>query len=213
MMGFIANLFARPAPSVTEARPSDAANLAALHGMSFNRGWSEDEFERLLVDRAVVAHRVRIGQRLVGFIISRIVAGEAEILSVAVASARRGKGLARQMLNLHLRRLAGLGTRTSFSRSMKAMCRPIGSISGRAFAPSAAARPIIRTVSTRTGTTVFPVRPARAPPPWCCVATCLDEPGGRAAMPPFLFRAKAAKTGRPRGQPRGKAEFSSPSEG
>jgi [ribosomal protein S18]-alanine N-acetyltransferase len=114
MMGFIANLFARPEPSVTEARPSDAADLAALHGMSFNRGWSEDEFERLLLDRAVVAHRVRIGQRLVGFIISRIIAGEAEILSVAVASARRGKGLARQMLNLHLRRLAGLGTRTVF---------------------------------------------------------------------------------------------------
>jgi len=114
MRDFIANLFARPQPSVSEARPGDAADLAALHGASFHRGWSEDEFERLLLDRAVVAHRVTIGRRLVGFIISRIVAGEAEILSVAVVSARRGKGLARQMLNLHLRRLAGLGTRTVF---------------------------------------------------------------------------------------------------
>jgi ribosomal-protein-alanine N-acetyltransferase len=114
MMGFIANLFARPEPSVTACGPSDAAALAVLHGASFHRGWSEDEFERLLLDRAVVAHRVTIGRRLAGFIISRIVAGEAEILSVAVASARRGKGLARQMLNLHLRRLAGLGTRTVF---------------------------------------------------------------------------------------------------
>jgi ribosomal-protein-alanine N-acetyltransferase len=114
MMGFIANLFTRPEPSVSDAGPADAADLAALHGASFNRGWSEDEFERLLLDRAVVAHRVMIGRRLVGFIISRIIGGEAEILSVAVASARRGKGLARQMLNLHLRRLAGLGTRTVF---------------------------------------------------------------------------------------------------
>jgi ribosomal-protein-alanine N-acetyltransferase len=114
MMGFIANLFARPEPSLSEARPSDAAELAALHGASFHRGWSEDELERLLLDRAVVAHRATIGRRLVGFIISRIVVGEAEILSVAVASSRRGKGLARQMLNLHLRRLAGLGTRTVF---------------------------------------------------------------------------------------------------
>jgi ribosomal-protein-alanine N-acetyltransferase len=114
MMGFIANLFARPQPSVSEAGPGDAADLSVLHGASFHRGWSEDEFERLLLDRAVVAHRVTIGRRLAGFIISRIVAGEAEILSVAVASARRGKGLARQMLNLHLRRLAGLGTRTVF---------------------------------------------------------------------------------------------------
>ncbi|HEY3643659.1 MAG TPA: GNAT family N-acetyltransferase [Xanthobacteraceae bacterium] len=114
MMDFIANLFARPQPSVSEATPGDAADLAALHGASFHRGWSEDEFERLLLDRAIVAHRVMIGRRLVGFIISRIIAGEAEILSVAVASSRRGKGLARQMLNLHLRRLAGLGTRTVF---------------------------------------------------------------------------------------------------
>jgi [ribosomal protein S18]-alanine N-acetyltransferase len=114
MRDLIARLFARPQPIIQEARPGDAADLAALHGASFHRGWSEDEFERLLLDRAVVAHRVVIGRRLVGFIISRIIAGEAEILSVAVASARRGKGLARQMLNLHLRRLAGFGTRTVF---------------------------------------------------------------------------------------------------
>ena len=114
MMGFIANLFARPEPSVSEARPGDAADLSALHGASFHRGWSEDEFERLLLDRSVVTHRVKIGPRLVGFIMSRIIVGEAEILSVAVASSRRGKGLARQMLNLHLRRLAGLGIRTVF---------------------------------------------------------------------------------------------------
>ncbi len=114
MMDFIVNLFARTPPSVSEATAGDAADLAALHGASFHRGWSEHELERLLVDRAVVAHRVTIGRRLVGFIISRIIAGEAEILSVAVASSQRGKGLAGQMLNQHLRRLAGFGTRTVF---------------------------------------------------------------------------------------------------
>jgi [ribosomal protein S18]-alanine N-acetyltransferase len=114
MMDFIAQLFARPEPSLSEARPRDAADLAALHAASFHRGWSEDELERLLLDRDVVTHRVMIGRRLVGFVMSRIIAGEAEILSVAVASSRRGKGLARQLLNLHLRRLAGLGTRTVF---------------------------------------------------------------------------------------------------
>ena len=51
---------------------------------------------------------------LVGFILSRLVAGEAEILSVAVAPRRRGSGLARRLLDLHLRRLAGLGARTVF---------------------------------------------------------------------------------------------------
>jgi ribosomal-protein-alanine N-acetyltransferase len=114
MIGFISNLFNRTPPAISEARASDAADLAALHGACFNRGWSEDELEHMLLDRAVLAHRLMIGRRLVGFIISRIISGEAEILSVAVASSRRGKGLAKQMLNLHLRRLAGRGTRTVF---------------------------------------------------------------------------------------------------
>ena len=39
---------------------------------------------------------------------------EAEILSIAVASARRGRGLARQLLDINLRRLAALGARSVF---------------------------------------------------------------------------------------------------
>jgi [ribosomal protein S18]-alanine N-acetyltransferase len=114
MMNFVANLFTRSEPSFSEARPSDAAALAALHGACFHRGWSEDEFERLLTDRGVVTHRALIGRRLAGFIMSRMIEGEAEILSVAVAAARRNRGLARQLLNLHMRRLAAFGTRTIF---------------------------------------------------------------------------------------------------
>jgi [ribosomal protein S18]-alanine N-acetyltransferase len=114
MKGLIARLFGRPEPMLTEAGPRDAAALAALHSASFRRGWSEDEFERLLLDRGVLAHRAMLGQRPVGFIISRIAAGEAEILSVAVARAHQGRGLARRLLDLHMRRLAGLGVRTIF---------------------------------------------------------------------------------------------------
>ncbi len=114
MIGFLTRLFRRATPSIAEAETSDAAALAELHGACFNRGWSEDEFERLLAERAVLVHRITIGPRLAGFIVSRIIAGEVEILSVAVAAARRRKGLATQLLNHHLRRLAGLGGRTVF---------------------------------------------------------------------------------------------------
>ena len=71
-------------------------------------------FEGLLLDRNVVAHRAMLGRTLVGFILSRIVEDEAEILSVAVAAARRGRGLARLLLNLHLGRLAAFGVRAVF---------------------------------------------------------------------------------------------------
>ena len=68
----------------------------------------------MLRDRHVLAHRAMSGRTFAGFILSRLVTDEAEILSVAVAAARRGKGLARRLLDLHLRRLAGLGVRRVF---------------------------------------------------------------------------------------------------
>jgi ribosomal-protein-alanine N-acetyltransferase len=114
MMGLFARLFARGDPTLSDAGPRDAEAVAALHATSFRRGWSEDEVERLLLDRQVVAHRAVKGPALAGFILSRMAAGEAEILSVAVASRWRGRGLARRLLDLHLRRLAGLGVRAVF---------------------------------------------------------------------------------------------------
>ena len=114
MIGFITRLFARGEPVLSEARPPDAAAIATLHAASFHRGWSDGEIESLLIDRNVVAHRAMIGRKLAGFILSRRAAGEAEILSVAVAAARRGKGLSRRLLDLHLRRLSALGTRSVF---------------------------------------------------------------------------------------------------
>lgn len=114
MMRFLDRLFASAEPALSEIGPHDAAKLAALHAASFRRGWTEDEFERLLTDRGVVTHGATLKRELIGFIVSRIAAGEAEILSVAVARARRGRGIARRLLDLHLRRLAGLGVRTVF---------------------------------------------------------------------------------------------------
>lgn len=113
-MGFFGALFGRGEPALTEASPRDAGAIAALHVASFHHGWSEQEVETLLLDRAVVAHRAVLGGKLAGFIMSRLAADEAEILSVAVAGARRGKGIARGLLTLHLRRLAGLGARAVF---------------------------------------------------------------------------------------------------
>jgi len=114
MIAFFTQLFARGEPSLNEAGPRDVGALAVLHGRSFQRGWSEDEFERLLLDRQVLAHCARQGRELAGFILSRRAAGEAEILSVAVARRWRGRSVARRLLDLHLRRLAGLGVGAVF---------------------------------------------------------------------------------------------------
>jgi [ribosomal protein S18]-alanine N-acetyltransferase len=102
------------APAVSPAELEDAARLAALHGASFQRGWSTEEFEQLLVEHNVVADRAMAGADLAGFVVSRIAADEAEILSIAVATSYRGLGVARRMLDVHLRRLAAYGVATVF---------------------------------------------------------------------------------------------------
>ncbi len=101
MRGLIARLFGRAAPTMSEANARDIPAIAAVHAASFQRGWGEDEFRRLLLERNVVCHRSQIGRTLVGFILSRLVAGEAEILSVAVEA-----GLARARIVPSAARLA-----------------------------------------------------------------------------------------------------------
>jgi [ribosomal protein S18]-alanine N-acetyltransferase len=114
MIAWLDRLLGRGEPTVVEAGPADAAAFCRLHAASFHRGWSEDEMERLLLDPQVVAHRARLGGRTAGFILSRRAADEAEILSVAVDPTLRGRGIARAMLDLHLRRLAGVLVRSVF---------------------------------------------------------------------------------------------------
>jgi [ribosomal protein S18]-alanine N-acetyltransferase len=114
MIGWVARLVGRAEPRLAEASERDAAAIAVVHVASFQRGWGEDELRGLLLDRNVVCHRTTVGRNLVAFILSRLAAAEGEILSVAVAPGWRGRGLSRPLLDLHLRRLAGLGVRTIF---------------------------------------------------------------------------------------------------
>jgi [ribosomal protein S18]-alanine N-acetyltransferase len=115
MKALLARLFRRSPPAIAEAKPGDAAMLAALHAGAFARGWGESEFERLLAESAVTAHVARAGERgPIGFLLSRSAGDEAEILTVAVAPAERGRGIARALLARHLGRLAARGIRRVF---------------------------------------------------------------------------------------------------
>jgi [ribosomal protein S18]-alanine N-acetyltransferase len=111
---WLSRLFGNSTFPVLPAGTSDAEHLAALHAAAFRRGWSAEEFERLLIEHNVVADRAMAGPRLAGFVISRLAADQAEILSVAVAARHRGQGLARKLLDVHLGRLAGYGISSVF---------------------------------------------------------------------------------------------------
>src|SRR3954454_17797711 len=114
MMGWLSEMWGGGTAAVEPATVRDAARLAQLHAASFNRGWSESEFEAMLTERNTLVHRLRIGRRIIGFAASRMAADEAEILSVAIAGRHRGRGFSRKLLLTPLGRLAGLGVRTVF---------------------------------------------------------------------------------------------------
>jgi ribosomal-protein-alanine N-acetyltransferase len=107
-------LFGGTSVAIEPASLRDAPRLAQLHRASFHRGWGTDEFEQILIERNALAHRLRRGNRTIGFIVSRIAADEAEILSVAIAAKYRGQGYSRDLLRTHLGHLAGHGLKTVF---------------------------------------------------------------------------------------------------
>jgi ribosomal-protein-alanine N-acetyltransferase len=108
MMAWWSSWFGGGKPSIETATLRDAPRLAQLHGASFHRGWGEAEFEQMLV------HRLRLGRKIIGFAVSRMGADEAEILSIAIDDAYRGRGLSRDLLLIHLGHLAGHGVRRIF---------------------------------------------------------------------------------------------------
>jgi len=114
MMAWLSELWGGGQALVEPASLRDAADLAHIHGASFHRGWGEGEFERMLMERNTLVHRLRMGRKIIGFSVSRMAADEAEILSIAVARTHRGRGLSNGLLLTHLGHLAGRGIRTVF---------------------------------------------------------------------------------------------------
>ena len=94
-----------------------ARQVAALHHQGgFARLWEPGECAALLADRAVVAEGVFIGSASepCGFVMSRLAADEAEILSIVVAGGKRRSGLGQTLLSAHLAQLAARGTARLF---------------------------------------------------------------------------------------------------
>ncbi|TVR06061.1 MAG: GNAT family N-acetyltransferase [Salinarimonadaceae bacterium] len=107
----MASWFSAPAaPSVAPLETAHSRRLAEIHAEAFARPWRAHDFERLLVERTVIGDGLFFGGREAqGFSLSRVVADEAEILTIAIAPAARGKGHSRILLERHLDALARRG--------------------------------------------------------------------------------------------------------
>jgi len=103
-----------PAPHVGPLDTRHADALAEIHASAFARPWCVVEFERMLADDHITADGLFVTRKEdpAGFVLSRRVGDEAEILSVAIASGLRGRSYAGPLLAGHLESLAREGVRT-----------------------------------------------------------------------------------------------------
>lgn len=104
------DLLLRPRIIIDAAEPADIDALVDIHAAGFRRGWSADEIDALIADKAVMSHVLRReslfgARRPQGFILIRTVADQAEVLTIAVAPAARGRGYGRSLMEAALRSL------------------------------------------------------------------------------------------------------------
>jgi ribosomal-protein-alanine N-acetyltransferase len=94
---------------IERLQPGCGHVLAELHSEDFVRPWTDGEFEQLLAQNTVFGFAgLEIGKGSagpVGFVLARLAAGEAEILTIAVARSHRRHGLGWLLMNSVLREL------------------------------------------------------------------------------------------------------------
>jgi [ribosomal protein S18]-alanine N-acetyltransferase len=99
---------------IRRARTADGRRLVPLERRCFGDPWSAEAFEDLLASpfgRGFIAER--LGE-VDGYLVARAVAGEGEILNLAVAPEVRGQGLGSRLLDAALTSLIEAGAREVF---------------------------------------------------------------------------------------------------
>jgi ribosomal-protein-alanine N-acetyltransferase len=96
-------------PALFNPAKDDVAQLATLHHGSFAQGWDAAAIAALLASPGVFAFHHKDG-----FVLARAAGGEAEILTLAVTPAARGRGMGRALLQAATTHAAALGAQSIF---------------------------------------------------------------------------------------------------
>ncbi|HXZ15663.1 MAG TPA: GNAT family N-acetyltransferase [Roseiarcus sp.] len=125
---------ARASPVIRPLRSDRAEDCAQLHAAAFAHPWAAEEVARLIGDAATLSAAALdpVSGILRGFVLARLAADEAEILTVAVDAGWRRKGVGRALVSESLRRAANAGARAVFlevdedNRAAVALYRRLG---------------------------------------------------------------------------------------
>ena len=109
----------KPEFEIVPMESRDCAEVSALHGVRFSRAWGAGEFHSLLSQEPVFGFVARqtnaiLKKPLPGFVLARHVAGEAEILTIAVNPKLGRTGLGWRLMQAAMREAHGRGGETVF---------------------------------------------------------------------------------------------------
>jgi ribosomal-protein-alanine N-acetyltransferase len=109
----------KPEYEIVAMGSQDCAEVSALHGLRFAKPWGAGEFHSLLSQEPVFGFVARqtnaiLRKPLPGFVLARQVAGEAEILSIAVHPKLGRTGLGWRLMQAAMREAHALGGETMF---------------------------------------------------------------------------------------------------
>lgn len=107
----------QPSPPVIRLlRVSKADDCARIHAGGFAHPWSAEEIAQLIAGPLTLSAAAldAANGRLRGFALARRAADEAEVLTIAVESAWRGRGVGRALMADALRQAANAGVKAMF---------------------------------------------------------------------------------------------------
>lgn len=100
--------------NITLLGPEGAILLASLHRHCFAEGWTAEAMSTLLGTPGAAALVAMEGEHPAGFLLYRIAADEAEIITIGILPVRRERGLGGSLLGLGLRAMRRGGAAQCF---------------------------------------------------------------------------------------------------
>ncbi len=97
-------------PVIEEALDEDLPKIADIHAQCFSHKWNSQEFARMKAQAGTIVMVARraspYGTRApLGFLVLRVAADEAEVITVAVHPRQRGRGIGKKLMEAGLFRL------------------------------------------------------------------------------------------------------------